>query len=368
MRLFQKKEIYDFKLLQKCNIDIAKINEGFLKNGKTCDSQEEHEYCILVGESKNYYFWAYKTRENGRGGYILRQEKCAPNNVVFFGKNEDFACVFKGYLFLAKSICEVGKPSIIARKTTSGLLSSCDWLSHKTIKYTVFDVIRHYYQDSITDMFIENDKLVFKISRKKSDSIEDDAYDTYVDYVLTVKYKDKQFYVDSIFPKEIFSSEYREKVKNDKRPRFLGQDESKKILCSYGYTLLDCEMYSEQKKCDKRGKCAVQLKERGCLARYKQQYEEATTYYKEALIINPQYAEAWCNMGECYLLSNLLQEALNAVENALSIDPIMGRAMFIKAKILSKLNNPSEAVEVCDAILKLYNVKEVVEFKETLIS
>ena len=59
---------------------------------------------------------------------------------------------------------------------------------------------------------------------------------------------------------------------------------------------------------------AMLLRERG-------KFEEAIEAYNKALAINPDYADAYCNMGNALADQGKLEEAIEALQKALSLNP-----------------------------------------------
>ena len=51
-------------------------------------------------------------------------------------------------------------------------------------------------------------------------------------------------------------------------------------------------------------------------------YEEALDAYNKALEINPQYAKAWYNKGDALYVLNRYEETLEAYEKAVKLDPL----------------------------------------------
>jgi len=58
------------------------------------------------------------------------------------------------------------------------------------------------------------------------------------------------------------------------------------------------------------------------------EYESAQQYYKKALKINPNYAQAWKNLGEVYFRTHQHKKEKEAYENALKIDPDLPEALI----------------------------------------
>ena len=94
MKFFSKKEPYQYKILEKYKIDIEKTNQTFLYSSNATDNWRGREFCELVAGNKDYLFYAYRTYSDGNGGYILRQDKIKPKNVVFLVKIKSLTAFF----------------------------------------------------------------------------------------------------------------------------------------------------------------------------------------------------------------------------------------------------------------------------------
>lgn len=66
---------------------------------------------------------------------------------------------------------------------------------------------------------------------------------------------------------------------------------------------------------------SVELYSKGLDEAKKGNCENAITYYKQALIIDPEFAFAWDNMGVCYRRLDNYDKAIEAYQKSLEIDP-----------------------------------------------
>jgi tetratricopeptide (TPR) repeat protein len=73
--------------------------------------------------------------------------------------------------------------------------------------------------------------------------------------------------------------------------------------------------------------------------------QEAIECYKRAVSIDPNYADAWGNMGVSYGLMGNHQQALECFEKALGIHPEDAQWLHMKAVALQKLGKVQEAFE-----------------------
>lgn len=200
----EPKSIYEYKILERFPINIEKCNQIYVESGCT-ESYKGREYCELIDESEEYRFYSYLTCSDGSGGYVLRQDKSVPDEVVYFGKNKQFNCVFNGYLFQVDGTDELWKGfGITARNVYTGELVRCDWLSKKGHFVLIGGYGRVYSQDTVNNVFIKDDKLIFEVSRVKSDdpfeeNDEFDENDIDVNYTLVVKYVFGEFKVSRFF-------------------------------------------------------------------------------------------------------------------------------------------------------------------------
>lgn len=139
----------------------------------------------------------------------------------------------------------------------------------------------------------------------------------------------------------------------------LGWDESKHIQCDYEDNEDDCP-----KECSK---CAISIKTDGDIALAQNSLDEAIKNYKKAVFIEPQFAEAWCNLGNAYGMKSEYNNALSAFDKAIAIDQEYGKALYGKAITLRNLGNLEESMQVANAILQLYDADEVRAFKKGLL-
>lgn len=85
---------------------------------------------------------------------------------------------------------------------------------------------------------------------------------------------------------------------------------------------------------------------------YLGEYDEAIKYYKLALSKNPNYAEAWKNLGGVYNKLHRHQEEIKCYDKALSIDPNLPQALFSKGIALSRVyGRHAEAVGLMESAL-----------------
>lgn len=139
----------------------------------------------------------------------------------------------------------------------------------------------------------------------------------------------------------------------------LGKEESKHISCHYEGHENDCS-----KDCKK---CAISIKTDGDIALSENKIDFAIRQYKRAVFVEPQFAEAWVNMGNAYGMHSEYNNALSAFNKAITIDPTYGKALFGKAITLRNLGMLDEAMSVANDILEMYDNEEVKSFKQKLM-
>ena len=378
MGLFKQKPPYSCKILERYKIDIEKTNQFYKQGRITEESFGEREYCELVAESNDYRFYNYRTYSDGSGGYILRQEKASPKKIVYFGTCKRHNCVFKGYLFQVNARGTSGfggeQFGITARNIIDGSKISFNWLSQKYI-YSQGYRGHAPSQDAVNSVEVNGDKLIFKVTRYKSDSKDFDEYDRNADYELIVQYVSGKFKANAIFPpvevireddeimeepsNSVEEAPTTKAPKNNTTQSSLGRDESKHIQCNYEDNEDDCP-----KECSK---CAIFIKTDGDIALAQNSLDEAIKNYKKAVFVEPKFAEAWVNLGNAYGLKTEYNNALSAFDKAIAIDPAYGKALYGKAITLRNLGNLEEAMEIANTILRLYDADEVRAFKKGLI-
>lgn len=383
MGLFSKKEPYQYKVLERYKIDIEKTNQLFQSGQTNTESWKGREFCELVAEDSQYRFYGYRTHSDHSGGYILRQEKQNPKKVVFFGDNKQMNCVFHGYLFQVNRSGELGRFGITGRNVNDGSLTQFNWLSDKA-KYIVINGYgRFYSQDSVKSVSVNNDKMIFKVSREKSSDprkkeASTDKYDIDVEYDLVVEFISGKFKATRMFPAitptdtpddtthsgNEGTQKREDDISSNKNSQsetqgVLGRDESKHISCEYEGHEDDCPN-------DCR-KCAISVKTDGDIALAQNQLDDAIKQYKKAVFAEPKFAEAWVNLGNAYGMKSEYNNALSAFDKAIAIDPIYGKALFGKAITLRNMGQLEEAMKIANILIELYNAPEVVSFKQGLL-
>ena len=372
MGMIKRKEPYKCKILEKYKIDIEKTNQLYKPGDSARDNIYGREYCELIAESNDYRFYSYRTCTDGSGGYVLRQEKKAPKNVVYFGGCKRFNCVFKGYLFQVSANDLLGIFAVTARNVVTGEEKKFNWFGKKARYCVINGYGRFFCQDTVKGVSVQDGKLIFEVSRVKSNdplnkSEEIDEFDIDTMYKLVVEYIDKKFKAKAVFslPKKtcedkapILSDKSKAENKNAVQSP-LGRDETKHIKCEYDGKEDDCP--------NDCSKCAISIKTEGDVALAQNSLDKAIKNYKKAVFVEPKFAEAWVNLGNSYGMKLEYNNALLAFDKAIAIDPVYGKALYGKAITLRNLGKSDEAMRMANIILRLYNADEVRTFKKGLI-
>lgn len=194
------KEIYRHKILERCWIDIDKINRRYEKGKIKTKFSGQQEYCKIIAEDEKYWFYSYRNYSDGSGGYILRRDKKSKDNIVFFGECKKFNVIFHNYLFQANTRAETGNPHITATNITDGYVKNFDhWISNERVMLIFGSFGRFFGKDFVDDMYINNDKLILEISRIKSVHGHNE-FEYEFKYKIIVEYKNYDF----IITKQLF--------------------------------------------------------------------------------------------------------------------------------------------------------------------
>ena len=86
----------------------------------------------------------------------------------------------------------------------------------------------------------------------------------------------------------------------------------------------------------------------GVIHAQKGKYSLAATHFLTTIQLDPTYQKAYHNLAMVYYLSGLPQEALDALNAGLALNPENRNSMMLKATILSALNRQKEAQAASD--------------------
>lgn len=139
----------------------------------------------------------------------------------------------------------------------------------------------------------------------------------------------------------------------------LSKDESKhnkfKFNDNQSLNVFNCEQY------------AIYLKSLGDRALINKDFSKAQNKYIKAMMLNPDNAEVWNNLGNIYIIQYKYDKALYAFERAIEIDDIYGKALLGKAITLKNLGYMGGALILYDDILSLYSDPRIREMKQELL-
>lgn len=81
--------------------------------------------------------------------------------------------------------------------------------------------------------------------------------------------------------------------------------------------------------------------------------EKALAYYNKSLDKEPYSIECWYNIAKCYFYSDNFEEAINALDYCLAIDPNDVPSLKLKGKFLVEMNNYEEGTKFLSKAEKL---------------
>ena len=104
-------------------------------------------------------------------------------------------------------------------------------------------------------------------------------------------------------------------------------------------------------------------------------YDEAAEYYKKAIAINPNYADAYANLGVNYMQQEKFDEAISNLKEAIKIDPMNAGAHFNLGLVYDKKGKIDEAIfeyektiDIDPCFAKAYQNLGIVYFEKNLKS
>jgi len=83
------------------------------------------------------------------------------------------------------------------------------------------------------------------------------------------------------------------------------------------------------------------------------QYDDAVNAFNEAIDMDPSFAEAWCNKGIALDELGKHDEAIDAYDEAIKINPQLIGAWYNKGITLDEQNNHEGAIEAYDEAIKI---------------
>jgi tetratricopeptide (TPR) repeat protein len=104
---------------------------------------------------------------------------------------------------------------------------------------------------------------------------------------------------------------------------------------------------------DQTQQSAVAWNNKGAIFYNMKDYNEALQAYDNAIKINPLYAEAWANKGVALYDNGSYQEAIRAFNRSISIDPTEGWVWYARGSVYYRLGNYNESLKSYNEALKL---------------
>ena len=82
-------------------------------------------------------------------------------------------------------------------------------------------------------------------------------------------------------------------------------------------------------------------------------YDEAIQAYDEAIRLDPEYAAAWVNKGITLNALGKHNESIQACDEAIRLDPELALSWIVKGAALHTLGKYDEAIQACDEAIRL---------------
>ena len=81
--------------------------------------------------------------------------------------------------------------------------------------------------------------------------------------------------------------------------------------------------------------------------------QEAIVCFQKAIMIDPTYADAHCNLGSAFLRQDQVKDAILAYKEAIDIDPQFAQAYLNLGIVLSNTGNIDEAIACLESVIEL---------------
>ena len=195
--LKKEKSIYEYKMFEPFEIDIAQANEERrrlnIQNGKN----NADLCCVEIGNNSDFVFYKYQPDAYWSSDeHILRQTKSEPKNIVYFGEAKTYNCIYHDFLFKINghSITGSNEHQIFLTNVYSGDTYYVNFFATGQVRFPTPDDIHFYCRDVVEEMYVtQDDHLIVEIKRYKDrgDYIDPDSVEGY--YKLHIDYVDGDF-------------------------------------------------------------------------------------------------------------------------------------------------------------------------------
>ncbi len=125
------------------------------------------------------------------------------------------------------------------------------------------------------------------------------------------------------------------------------------LLLAQGDVEAVAKMYAEAETVDLDLITAKQYNDLGIACIRQHKLDEAIAHFQTAIQIQPDYADAHCNLGNTYLQQENLREAIICFQEALSIDPNFEEVYYNLGTSLAKLDRLDEAITFLHAAISI---------------
>ncbi len=110
-----------------------------------------------------------------------------------------------------------------------------------------------------------------------------------------------------------------------------------------------------------------QLNEQGLVMESQGKLQEAADFYKKALTLKPDFAEAWFNLGNVYGKTNRFSEAMNCLNNAIKHKRDYVQALSSRGIAFASMGKTAEAISDLSAAIKENPEYAVAYFNRALV-
>lgn len=326
-----EKKIWDYKILEKYEIDIEKINEIFQNADPQLKQLKRIEYCEFLGETNTYRIYIYHY-PNGSycHKYLLRQEKAHLENIVYLGSAEEHICIFHENILEISSFSpdRTTHHPLICLNIETGKKEELNILSSDGILILIGHHGHSYCQDCVKSLLVENDIVKLKVLRYKKGSWisydPDGTKHSEIEFIyeICISYENNEFQINYNYPKDKVAP---------------WRDETGKISCKGDDCLIECDE-----------NCPIFLNTIGLSLLKEEQYENAIEAFKDALHIAPDFLDAQNNLGTTFGMCNQHQKAYDAFLAAHKMKENYPNALFGLIVAETNLGLIDDALQHCN--------------------